>query len=145
MELLSHETLCETPGLESSFYFSNLCASLGNKCYMNSYIHIFIIKHIHSGQSYSVNQCSAVILDHTTSLGMNLPTLPLIGYILHIMSCACLSPKIKRRRDVSLCSQNTAKKRCCSGEPHEEKMMCFLFNLFFLLKYVNLFKHEADN
>ena len=43
--------LPEVPGLESSLYLYNLCASLYNRCYVNNYFHLFIIKYIHFSQS----------------------------------------------------------------------------------------------
>ena len=46
--------LPEMPGLESGLYFCNLCVSLCNTCYIDTYFYVFIIKYVHSGQSADI-------------------------------------------------------------------------------------------
>ena len=87
--------LHETPCLESSLYFCNLCASslcACNRCCINTYTYVCVCVcvcvcvswniYTPASQTYSCNCCSGIILDHTTLHGMTCPTLPLIGCIL---------------------------------------------------------------
>ena len=127
-DTLPQKTLPETPSLlESSRYLYNLCLSLCNR--RNIYIYIYIYIHIYT---YIWLPAVAVILDHTTLLGMAHPTMPLIGYNLQVMHMCNSHQRLNR----GVMSHSVAKTRvfktqcaigCCSNASMR-KIMCFLKN-----------------
>lgn len=85
----SASTMSETPGLESSLYFHNVCVSLCNRYRRNIYFYMFII-------------------DSSQSVDIQLLLLWPRYFRSHYFSCATLNKRLSRDRE----SHSVVKREC---------------------------------